>query len=86
MTTHNTPGTVKERHRDRDGFCSYCSSERAFEPWPCDAARTEAEIARLRAAIDDLIMAGQALLNWYELELWAGPHDMLKHVIDRVAL
>jgi hypothetical protein len=40
-----------------------------------------AELARLRAALDELIAAGQAVLDWYEPERWAGPHDWLKEAI-----
>ena len=49
--------TTEARHHDSGGFCGYCSSERAFEPWPCDAARARAEIVRLRAALTDTSLA-----------------------------
>lgn len=49
--TRDTPEAALERHHDCGGFCGYCSSELAFEPWPCDAARAREEIARLRAAL-----------------------------------
>ena len=51
MTTDDSKAALDaalERHHDSEGFCVYCSSERVFEPWPCDAARAREEIARLR--------------------------------------
>jgi len=43
-----------ERHHDSGGFCGYCSSERAFEPWPCDAGCAREEIVRLQDRIREL--------------------------------
>ena len=41
----------------------------------------EAEIARLRKieeAARAICLSAQAILDWYEAERWAGPHDSLK--------
>jgi len=66
MTTHDTPkaalAAALKRHHDNEGFCVYCSSERVFEPWPCDAARAREEIARLREALalaNSMIRSGE---------------------------
>ena len=56
--TRDTPeaalAAALERHHDSEGFCVYCSSGRVFEPWPCDSARAREEIARLRAALEEI--------------------------------
>jgi hypothetical protein len=46
-----------KRHHDSEGFCVCCSSERVFEPWPCDAARAREEIAWLREDLEAACLA-----------------------------
>ena len=63
MTTDDSKAALAaalERHHDSEGFCVYCSSERVFEPWPCDAARAREEIARLTAALRQIAATPKA--------------------------